>query len=134
MYEHVKGRWIDLGFYESDRQYFISIYSRPFYRIFVSRGLSIEDRSIGDPITEMIREWGFNTITVRIEKHAPEEQVPTKVREEIQKCDAIVAVATPRYLDALTGLWRTLEWLYSETGIAYGLNNQYISTHLLLMT
>ena len=25
-------------------------------------------------------------------------------------------------MDALTGLWRTLEWLYSETGIAYGLN------------
>lgn len=34
----------------------------------------------------------------------------------------MIAIATPRHLDALTGLWRTLEWLYSETGIAYGLN------------
>ncbi len=68
----------------------------------------------------MIREWGFKTVTVGIEVKVPEEQVLIAVRTEIERADAIIAIATPRHLDALTGLWRTLERLYSETGIAYG--------------
>jgi hypothetical protein len=38
----------------------------PLHRVFLSRGLLIEDRAIGDPIAEMIREWGFETVTVGI--------------------------------------------------------------------
>lgn len=52
----------------------------------------------------------------------PEEEVPWKVREEIMKADGVVAIATPRYIDALTGLWRTLEWLHGEVGIAFGVD------------
>ncbi len=122
MYEYVQEKWIDLGIYRSDKQYFISIYPRPFYRVFVSRGLSMEDRSIGDPIAEMIREWGFDTITVGIEVKVTEEEVPLRVREEIRRADALIAIATPRFMDTLTGLWRTLEWLHGEVGIAFGVD------------
>jgi len=122
IYEYINNNWVDLGYYKSDKQYFISVYPKPFYRVFVSRGLSIEDRAIGDSIVEMIKEWGFETITVGIEVKVPEEQVPQKVREEIRRADALIAIATPRYRDALTGLWRTLEWLHSEVGIAFGIN------------
>ena len=121
-YEYINDTWVDVGVTKYDKRFVLNIYPRPFYRVFISRGLRIEDRAVGDPIVEMIKEWGFETITIGIERQVPEEQVPMAVREEIQKCDAIVAIATPRHLDALTGLWRTLEWLYSETGIAYGLN------------
>ena len=123
VYEYINGEWIDAGIVEYEKKYFLNIYPRPFYRVFVSRGLRVEDRAIGDPIVEMIREWGFETVTVGIEIKVPEEQVPIAVRREIERADAIIAIATPRHLDALTGLWRTLEWLYSETGIAYGLDN-----------
>lgn len=122
VYEYTNDRWIDLGIIEYEKKFFLSIYPRPFYRVFVSRGLRLEDTVIGDPIVEMIKEWGFETVTVGKEIQVPEEQVPFAVKQEIQKADAIIAIATPRHLDALTGLWRTLEWLYSETGIAFGLN------------
>lgn len=122
MYEYINNEWIDLGFYPSDKQYFISVYPKPFYRAFVSRGLRSEDRAIGDPIAEMIREWGFETITVGIEVKVPEEQVPVRTKEEIKKSDAVIAIATPRFLDALTELWRTLEWCHNEVGIAFGID------------
>lgn len=122
MYEYADNNWIDLGYYYSDKWYFIGVYPKPFYRVFVSRGLREEDRSIGDPIAEMIREWGFETVTVGIEVEVPDEQVPARVREEIRKADALIAIATPRHRDDLTGLWKTLEWLHNEVGIAFGID------------
>lgn len=44
MYEYIND-CVDRGFHESDKRYFISIYPRPFYTVFVSRGLRIEDRN-----------------------------------------------------------------------------------------
>jgi len=122
VYEYINGSWRDLGCYESDKQYFVSIYPRPLYRVFVSRSIHEEDGWILNPIVEMIREWGFETVTVGVEVKVPEEEVARTVREEIKKADALIAIATPRFLDALTGLWRTLEWLHDEFGIAYGIN------------
>jgi len=127
MYEYINNDWVDLGRYQSDKRYFISVYPSPFYRVFISRGLSVEDRAIGDPIAEMIREWGFETVTVGIEVKVPDEQVPQKVREEIKRADALIAIATPRYMDALTGLWRTLEWLHGELGIAFGVDKPLLT-------
>jgi len=122
MYEYADNAWVDLGFYHSDKQYFLSIYPTPTYKVFVSRGLTVEDRAIGDRIIEMIREWGFETVTIGIEVKARDEEIPLKVKEEIKKSDALIAIATPRYMDALTGLWRTLEWLHGEVGIAFGID------------
>ena len=122
MYEYINNEWIDLGFYSSDKQYFISVYPKPLYKVFVSRGLRSEDRAIGDPIAEMIKEWGFETVTIGIEVKVPEEQVPVRIKEEIKKSDAVIAVATPRFLDAVTGLWKTLEWVHNEVGIAFGID------------
>ncbi|WP_168371300.1 hypothetical protein [Pyrodictium occultum] len=122
VYEYFSNTWVDRGIVEYERRYFLSIYPQPLYRVFVSRGLRTEDRVIGDPIVEMIKEWGFETVTIGVEVKVREEEVPQAVRREIARSDAVIAIATPRHLDALTGLWRTLEWLYSETGIAYGLN------------
>jgi len=122
MYEYINNEWIDLGFYTSDKQYFISVYPAPFYRVFVPRGLRSEDRAIGDPIAEMIREWGFETVTIGIEIEVPDEQVPMRTKEEIKKSDAVIAIATPRFLDAFTELWRTLEWIHNEVGIAFGID------------
>ncbi|MCL0091801.1 hypothetical protein M1N59_00860 [Dehalococcoidales bacterium] len=122
MHEYTHSNWIDLGFYQSERRYFISIYPMPFYRVFISRGLHLEDRIIGDPLVEAIREWGFETITVGVEVVVSEDQVASTVREEIKRADAVIAIATPRFLDALTGLWRVLEWHHDEVGIAFGLD------------
>jgi len=122
VYEHISGSWVDLGIYRSDEQYFISVYPHPFYKVFVSRGLSPEDRAIGDQIAEMIREWGLETITVGIEIEVPEEQVAAIAREEIRTVGGVIAIATPRFMDAMTGLWKTLEWHHGEVGMAFGVD------------
>jgi len=122
VYEYFNGSWVDLGYYSSDKRYFISIYPRPLYKVFVSRSIREEDKWITDAIVEMIKEWGFETITVGVEVKVPEEKVADAVKEEIKKADALIAIATPRFLDALTGLWKTLEWLHGEVGISYGQN------------
>ncbi len=122
MSECVANNWIDLGVYQYDKRHFLSVCPKPLYRVFVSRGLTTEDRAIGDTIVGMIKEWGFETVTVGIEVEAPEKLVPDRAKEEIMRSDALIAIATPRHLDALTGLWKTLEWLHGEVGIAFGLN------------
>jgi len=33
-----------------------------------------------------------------------------------------MAIATSRDMDLISGVWRTLEWLHGETGIAFGLD------------
>ncbi|MCD6146147.1 MAG: hypothetical protein J7J03_07100 [Methanosarcinales archaeon] len=78
---------------------------------------------IGDPIAEMIREWCFETVTVGIEVTVPDEQVPSQIREEIRRADAVMAIATPRHRDDLTGLWKTLEWVHDEVGISFGIDD-----------
>ena len=120
--ESVGDYWTNLGSYQSDDQYFISVYPQPLYKVFLSRGLLIEDRVIGDPLAEMIREWGINTLTVGIEVQVPEFQVAQAVRQYIASSDGLIAIATPRSLDALTGLWRTLEWHHDEVGIGFGVD------------
>lgn len=122
LHELVNNNWVDLGTFSSEKQYFISIYPKPLYGVFVSRGLLVEDRAIGNPIAETVREWGFKTVTVGIEVDVPEEQVLMRIKEEIQKSEAVIAIATPRFMDALTGTWRTLEWLHDELGIAFGID------------
>jgi len=120
--EYVVNQWVNLGSYASDRQYFISVYPQPLYTVFLSRGLHLEDRVTGDPLAEMIREWGIDTVTVGIEIQVPEEQVAQAVKQNIATSDGLIAIATPRSLDALSGLWRTLEWHHGEVGIAYGVD------------
>lgn len=122
MSEYVNNNWVDLGFSTTDMQYFISVFPAPFYRVFVSRGLQIEDRAIGDPIVELIREWSLYPVTVGVERQVSEKQVPVAVKEEIKRAEAVIAIATPRSLDALTGVWRTLEWAHAETAIGFGIN------------
>ena len=122
LYEDIGGQWNEIGQYSSEKQYFISLYPTPFYKVFLSRGLLTEDRTVGNPIAEMIREWGFETVTVGIEVLVPELLVPMKVKEEIRNSEAVIAIATPRTVDALTGLWRTLEWVQCEVGIAFGVD------------
>ncbi|MBA7692434.1 hypothetical protein ES703_101001 [subsurface metagenome] len=120
--EYVGNYWVNIGSYSSDRQYFISVYPQPLYTVFLSRGLHLEDRVTGDPLAEMIREWGLDTVTVGIEVQVTEEQVAQAVKQEIATSDGLIAIATPRSLDALSGLWRTLEWHHGEVGIAYGVD------------
>lgn len=114
--------WVNLGIYETDPKYFINILPTPFYKVYVSRGLSIDDRAIGDRIVQTLREWGIVDVTVGINPTVPNNEVPTMIKTEIGDADGLIAIATPRFIDALSGMARTLEWLYSESGIAYGLN------------
>jgi hypothetical protein len=92
------------------------------YRIFVSRGIRGEDRTVGDFVVQRMRQWNLTTRTVGIEVHASQRNTSGIIKEEIKKADGVVAIATPRNYDQITKNWRTLEWLQSEVGIAFGVN------------
>lgn len=122
LYEFYNSIWHDRRVFTTDAKYFLGVYPEPRYRMFISRGLSVEDRAIGDPIAGIARGWGFDPVTIGIEVRAPDDEVTEAVKREIQASDAIMAIATPRFADALTGLWKTLEWLHAEVGIAFGID------------
>jgi hypothetical protein len=119
-YDAVRRNWLDLGTSWSESNHYIKALPLPYYRAFVSRGVPPEDRVVGNQIVDMIKEWGLETYTVGIEETADPKLLKEEVRDRIVKSDCLIAIATPRYLDALSGLWRTLEWLHGEVGIAYG--------------
>ena len=114
--------WVHLGTYKTDSKYFINILSTPSYNVYVSRGLSVDDRAIGDRIVQTLGEWGIVDITVGINPVVPNNEVPSTIRSKIKYTDGLIAIATRKYVDALSGVAKTLEWVQSETGIAYGLN------------
>ncbi len=112
--------WQDLDPFWEELRWYIKVLPLPYYTAFISRGLPPEDRLVGDQIVEMISEWGFETFTVGIDELVDRRALASVVRQRITNSDCLIAIATPRYLDALTGYWRTLEWLHGETGIAFG--------------
>jgi len=114
--------WQDLGPSWEERRWYMKVLPVPYYRAFVSRGLPPGDRLVGDQIIEMVQEWGFETYTAGIDELVDTAELACEIRERIVGSDCLVAIATPRYLDALGGYWRTLEWLHGETGIAFGVS------------
>ena len=112
-------------------KYFIKIISQreintTRYIAFVSRGLSEEDRIVGDTISNRIRQWNFEPKTVGIEVSASDRHASSIIRNEIRMADILFAIATPRNYDYVYKTWRTLEWLQAEVGIAYGINKPLI--------
>lgn len=101
---------------------YIKIAPYPKYSAFVSRSVSERDSSTIDPIVQSIEDWGFEIHTVGINLFTAPEDVPDYVREWILKSDCLIAVATKRDISAITGLWKTLEWLHGEVGIAFGVD------------
>jgi hypothetical protein len=119
--------WNLTGNYNINQNYFVNIIPRrqinsSQYHLFVSRSVRGEDRPIGDFIAQRLVQWNFTTCTVGIEVPASRADTSRAIRNEIQKADGVVAIATPRNLDQITQTWKTLEWLHSEVGIAYGIN------------
>ncbi|MCK4364920.1 MAG: hypothetical protein KAW45_02605 [Thermoplasmatales archaeon] len=112
--------WNDLGNRESNEKYFINVFPSPFYNAFITRSIRPEDRIIGDEIVKIIKEWGFNANTVDFPERISDEQLRNAIRDEIKKSDCLIAIASPRYVDALSGVWRTFPYLHSELGIAFG--------------
>lgn len=92
------------------------------YTVFVSRGLSPQDRVIGDFIAYNIRRWNFITRTVGIEVQATDNEASEKIKEEIKNANALIAIATPRNFNQINKKWTTFDWLPSEYGIGYGID------------
>lgn len=121
-YNEVDKTLHDLGDAWSDNKYFINIFPLPYYRTFLTRSLSPEDRIAGDEILRIIREWGFADHTVEFKEKVSDNELRETIRNEILNSDCLIAIASPRYLDALSGVWRTFSYLHSEVGIAFGHN------------
>jgi hypothetical protein len=115
IHELINQDWVQRPTY-STRYYIINIFSMPTYRIFLSRGLCTEDRIVGGAIEQLLREWGCDPVTVGINIQVPE--VLSAIDYHIENSKGLIAIATPRYRDSRE-VWHTLEWLHSESAIAY---------------
>jgi hypothetical protein len=120
--EGISGYWQDRGFHQTSNYSFIIISPKPWYRVFVSRSTRTTDVSTGNAIKSMIEDWGFQTITVGIEVKVSDEEIPGRIKEEIRGANGVIAILTPRILDSITNLWKTLEWAHNEVGIAFGID------------
>jgi hypothetical protein len=112
--------WEDLGKKLYKNRYCINVISKPCYNVFITRSLAIEDRIIGDEIVSIIKEWGFIPKTVVFNERVSDQMLRETIRTEILSSNCLIAIATPRYLDALSRLWKTFPWLHNEVGIAFG--------------
>jgi len=121
-YDKTTDQWYDLGERWSEDKYFINVFPLPYYKAFITRSLSPEDRSNGDEIVRIIKEWGFSTKTVEFKDRVSDEVLRETIKREILNSDCLISIATPRYLDALSGVWRTFPYLHGEVGIAFGHN------------
>jgi len=119
-YDKVSKTWFDLGRRWSEEKYFINVFPLPYYRAFVTRSLAPEDRGIGDEIIKILKEWGFAPNTVEFKERVSDKVLRETIRREVLNSDCLIAIATPRYLDALSGVWRTFSYLHAEVGIAFG--------------
>lgn len=118
---YINNRWVNLR--KNAIKCPINVIPNNSYNIFVSRGLSNNDRLIGDPIVDIIQKWNINTITVGIEIKVPDnEKISSTVKKEIKNAEALIAIATPRFLDNVTDLWKAMEWYHGEVGIAFGVD------------
>lgn len=75
---------------------------------------------IRDFVAQRLRQWNLETIGIEV--YAAERDTIRTIQKEIRNADGVTAIATPRNYDQITDTWRTLEWIYSETGITYGIN------------
>lgn len=119
-YDKTTNQWYDLDERWSEDKYFINVFPLPHYQAFITRSLLPEDRITGDAIVRVIKEWGFTTKTVEFKERVPDEVLGDRIKSEILNSDCLIEIATPRYLDALTGVWRTFPYLHGEVGIAFG--------------
>jgi len=121
-YDQSLNTWSKLETWWTKKEFFINSIPLPYFKAFISRGVRPEDRVTTDPIAEMIKDWGFQTTTIGIERMVDTESIDEEIKNEIRKSDCFIAIATGRYIDAFRGMWRTLEYLHGETGIAFGLD------------
>ena len=96
-----------------------AVIATPVFSAFVSRSVHNTDRAVSVPIVSAIHDWGMETKTVGIEVSTEIEDVPTVVRNLILNWTALSPSLPKRDLSAITGLWKTLEWLHDEVGIGY---------------
>lgn len=120
--QFVAQQWMDQGEAAIDTAFQLNIFPLPRYRIFLSRSIAMEDEPLCAPFEQILREWGMEPFTVGWPQRVNDQEVLSALKQSVRGADAVVAIATPRYLDALTGLWRTLEWLHGETGVAFGMD------------
>jgi hypothetical protein len=57
---------------------------------------------IGEPIAQMVREWGCNPITVGVDVHVPDSQLVSEIEHQIQNSNGLIAVVTPRVIERFT--------------------------------
>lgn len=87
--------------------------------IFVSCSYDQPDREVVDFVSDLARAMGFE---VYIADTPDIRSIPTKIREEIEKHDCFMAIATRAIKVEGKERWFTKQWILQEIGIASAFN------------
>lgn len=120
VYNSYTADWKNLGTLWTSDWGYIQVTPRPTYRVFVSRSLRLEDSPVADQIENMIKLWGFETITAGINRFSEDPmRIPDDINETIKKSDALIAICTPRDYSLQEKVYKTLPWIHIESTMAF---------------
>lgn len=81
---------------------------------FLSRSLAPEDLALGEAVKQWLLSYNLIPDTVGAPAPVPDHRVVPEVGSRVQRADALVALATPRYLDE-HHVRHPSEWIPAET-------------------
>lgn len=123
IYNYYTANWGNLGVLRTDNWGYIQVTPHPFYKAFISYSSRKEDIPIVEQIITMTKLWGFKPVRVGIDAFSEDPaKIPDDIKNQIERYDAFIGIATPRDYSIQERRFKTFPWLHVESGEAFQSN------------
>ena len=120
IYNYYTANWESLGVLQTSDWGYIQVTPHRFYSAFISYSSREEDVPIVEQIINMIRLWGFEPERVGIDIFSEDPtRIPDDIKNQIKRCDAFIAIATPRDYSIQERCFKSFPWLHVESAGAF---------------
>jgi len=120
IYDLYTADWKNLGVLWTSEWGPIQVTPKPIYTAFISYSTRKEDTPVVEEIIKLIEMWGFKSIRAGINVFAEDpSKIPDDIKRQVEKCDAFIAIATPRDYIYQEKRFKTFPWLHIESTMAF---------------
>lgn len=120
VYNYYTTEWKNLGVLQTSQWGYIQITPQPIYKVFVSKSSRSEDSPVVDQIVNMIKLWGFEPKTEGIDVFCEDPlRILDDIRNNIDKYNAVIAIATPRDYSLQEKAYKSFPWLHIESAMGF---------------
>lgn len=120
IYNHYTAAWQNLGVLQTSDWGYIQVTPHPLYKAFISYSSREGDIPMVEQIISMLRLWGFEPVRVGTDVFSEDPaRIPDDIRNQIERCDAFIAMATPRDYSIQEKRFKTFPWLHVESAAAF---------------